>query len=83
MNADTFAGQWKQLEGSAKKQWADLTDDDLLKAEGKYDKFVGVIQERYGYARERAEEEVDEWMDAAELESQRPPSREANRPLGR
>ncbi len=83
MNADTFAGQWKQLKGSAKKQWADLTDNDLLKAEGNYDKFVGLIQARYGYARERAEEEVNDWMDSAAIETQRPASHEADRPQGR
>lgn len=83
MNADTFAGQWKQLKGSAKQKWADLTDNDLLSAEGSYDKFVGVLQERYGYAKERAEEEVNEWLDSADMEPQGPVSREAQRPLGR
>jgi uncharacterized protein YjbJ (UPF0337 family) len=83
MNSDTFAGQWKQLKGSAKKQWADLTDNDLLAAEGSYDKFVGVIQERYGYAKERAEAEVNEWMDSADSESRRPTSGEAHRPSSR
>lgn len=62
MNRDTLNGQWKQLKGAAKEQWADLTDDDLLSAEGSFDKLVGRIQERYGYARERAEAEVDTWL---------------------
>lgn len=62
MNSDTFAGQWKQLKGTAKTKWAKLTDDDLLRAEGSYDKLVGFIQERYGYARDRAEKEVDDWV---------------------
>jgi uncharacterized protein YjbJ (UPF0337 family) len=64
MNSDTLAGQWKQLKGSAKVKWGRLTDDDLTRAEGNYDKLVGAIQERYGYARERAEEEVREWYPA-------------------
>jgi len=62
MNADILAGKWKQLKGRVKEQWADLTDDDLTKAEGNYDKLVGTIQERYGYARDRAKAEVDAWM---------------------
>jgi len=62
MNADTLSGQWKQLKGSAKTQWAKLTDDDLMQAEGNFDKLVGALQERYGYARERAEEEVNTWL---------------------
>jgi len=62
MNADILAGKWKQLKGRVKEQWADLTDDDLTKAEGSYDKLVGTIQARYGYARDRAKAEVDAWM---------------------
>jgi uncharacterized protein YjbJ (UPF0337 family) len=62
MNADILAGKWKQLKGRVKEQWADLTDDDLTKAEGSYDKLVGTIQSRYGYARDRAKAEVDAWM---------------------
>ena len=64
MNSDTLSGQWKQLKGAAKVRWAKLTDDDLMSAEGNYDKLVGSIQERYGYARERAEDEVNTWLDS-------------------
>lgn len=64
MNSDTLAGQWKQLKGSAKVRWAKLTDDDLMRAEGSYDRLVGSIQERYGYAREQAEDEVNTWLDS-------------------
>ena len=64
MNSDTLSGQWKQLKGAAKVKWAKLTDDDLMSAEGSYDKLVGSIQERYGYARERAESEVDSWLES-------------------
>ena len=63
MNTDTLAGQWKQLKGLAKEKWARLTDNDLLSAEGDYDRLVGSIQERYGYERDRAEREVDDWLD--------------------
>ena len=63
MNTDTFAGQWKQLKGDIKTKWAKLTDDDLMKAEGSYDKVLGSIQERYGYARDRAERELTEWLE--------------------
>ncbi|MFJ2992651.1 CsbD family protein [Pandoraea sp. NPDC087047] len=61
MNSDLIKGKWNQLKGEAKKQWGNLTDDDLLKIEGNRDKFVGVIQERYGKAKADAEREVDTW----------------------
>jgi uncharacterized protein YjbJ (UPF0337 family) len=59
MNTDVLKGKWKQLRGEAKKWWGELTDDDLDKIAGDRDKLVGVIQERYGYAKEEAEREVD------------------------
>ena len=59
MNKDVFEGKWKQVRGEAKVWWGKLTDDDLDKAAGEYDKFVGVLQERYGYSREQAEEEIE------------------------
>ena len=63
MNADTIKGQWKQLKGEAKVRWGKLTDDELDIAEGHRDKLIGRIQERYGYGREEAEREVDEFFD--------------------
>ncbi|HEX6983822.1 MAG TPA: CsbD family protein [Planctomycetaceae bacterium] len=64
MNADIIKGQWKQLKGEAKRRWGMLTDDDLDILEGHRDKLAGRIQERYGYAREEAEREVDEFFNS-------------------
>jgi uncharacterized protein YjbJ (UPF0337 family) len=61
MNWDQVEGKWKQLKGSARKQWGDLTDDDLAKIAGNREKFVGVLQERYGIAKEEAQKRADEW----------------------
>ena len=58
MNSDVFAGKWKQVQGSMKEWWGQLTDDDLVKIEGNRDKLLGAIQERYGYTKEKAEEEI-------------------------
>ncbi len=62
MNRDTLKGQWKQLQGEAKRQWGKLTDDELTEVEGNFDKLSGKLQERYGYHREQAEREVDTWL---------------------
>jgi uncharacterized protein YjbJ (UPF0337 family) len=59
MNNDVFEGKWKQIQGEAKAWWGKLTDDDLKRASGKFDVFVGLLQEKYGYTRERASEEID------------------------
>jgi uncharacterized protein YjbJ (UPF0337 family) len=62
MNKDVLKGKWKQLIGDAKQQWGKLTDDDLTRVEGDSDKLAGVIQEKYGYEKERAQKEVDQWI---------------------
>ena len=62
MNADTLKGQWHQIKGSAKTQWGKLTNDELDQVEGQSEKLVGLVQEKYGYARERAQREVDEFI---------------------
>jgi uncharacterized protein YjbJ (UPF0337 family) len=59
MNKDIFEGQWKQIRGEAKAWWGKLTDDDLDRAAGKLDVLAGVLQEKYGYTRQRAVQEID------------------------
>jgi uncharacterized protein YjbJ (UPF0337 family) len=62
MNLDTIQGQWKQLKGEAKIRWGRLTDDELDQIEGNAEKLAGLVQERYGYARDRAQREVDDFL---------------------
>ena len=52
MNRDQIEGSWLQLRGEAKRLWGDLTDDDFKRADGSVDKLVGIIQERFGDARD-------------------------------
>lgn len=61
MNWDEIKGNWKQMTGEAKSQWGELTDDELTRAEGDREKLVGMVQERYGIARDEAERQVDEF----------------------
>lgn len=63
INTDILSGKWKQVKGEVKKQWGKLTDDDLQIIEGERDKLIGLVQERYGYAREKAEQEVDNFLE--------------------
>lgn len=58
MNTDVIKGKWKQLSGSLKEKWGKLTDEDLQAADGHAEYLVGKLQERYGWTREKAEEEV-------------------------
>ncbi len=65
MNWDQIAGNWTQAKGKVKQQWAKLTDDDLTAINGRRDELAGLLQKRYGYAKEQAEQEVDRWVKGA------------------
>lgn len=62
MNRDRIEGNWKQLKGKAIAQWGELTDDDLDRVNGRREALIGLVQERYGRAREAVEREVDDWI---------------------
>ena len=61
MNADVLKGQWKQLKGDIKMRWNKLTDDDLDVIDGAREKLEGRLQERYGWAKDKAATEIDSW----------------------
>jgi uncharacterized protein YjbJ (UPF0337 family) len=66
MNDDIFKGKWKQLRGQIQQKWGDLTNDDLDRMQGTQTEFEGLLQERYGYTKERAKQEVDNLLKASE-----------------
>jgi len=45
------------VKGKVKEQWGKLTDDDLDVIAGRQDQLEGKIQERYGYAKDKAKQE--------------------------
>ncbi len=62
MNWDRVEGNWKQMTGQVKQQWGNLTDDDMTKLSGKRDELEGALQARYGYEKDKARQEIDDWM---------------------
>jgi len=68
MNWDQIQGKWKQSAGKIKEKWGKLKDDDLTTINGKRDQLVGLIQERYGIAKEAAEKQVDEFTSSYRMD---------------
>lgn len=62
MNDDILQGKWKQLRGRLKESWGVLTDDELDQIEGRRDRLSGKLQERYGYSKMEAEEEINRFL---------------------
>jgi uncharacterized protein YjbJ (UPF0337 family) len=67
VNQDILAGKWKQLRGEIQSRWGKLTDDDLDRIEGDAVKLAGLLQERYGIARDEAQRRVDEFVKSYEV----------------
>ena len=61
MNWDQIEGKWTQMKGTVKQKWGKLTDDDLAFINGSQEKFVGRLQERYGYSKEQAQAQIEHW----------------------
>jgi uncharacterized protein YjbJ (UPF0337 family) len=66
MNKDILEGNWMQIRGRIKETWGRLTDDELDQIQGRKDRLVGKLQEKYGYNREMAEQQVRDFLDQIE-----------------
>lgn len=53
-------GNWNQIKGKLKQQYADLTDDDLTYAEGKEDELLGRLQEKTGKTKDELRKQINE-----------------------
>ena len=63
MNQDILKGQWRQIQGEAKKTFGKLTDNDWQVIGGHVDSFIGSVQERYGITKEQASDQVRKFAD--------------------
>ena len=62
MNREQFENQWTQIRAVLRDKWSNLTDEDIRQINGRYEQLITKLQQRYGYTREMAEEELRSWM---------------------
>ena len=60
---DKIRGNWNILKGKLKAEYGELTEDDLLYAEGREDELIGRIQRKTG----KAKEEINEFIENSKL----------------
>lgn len=49
----SIKGNWNELAGKLKREFANLTDDDLLLKEGKEEELLGRLQQKLGKTKEQ------------------------------
>ncbi len=59
MNKLKMRGSWNEVKGRLKQKYADLTDDDLMFAEGKEEELYGRLQKRLGKSKEEIRKEIE------------------------
>ena len=53
MNKTELTGNWNEQKGKLKQQFATLTDNDLMFAEGKKDEMLGKLQIKLGKTKDK------------------------------
>jgi len=61
MNWDTMKGDWKQIKGKVREKWGELTDDELDQVQGRREQFEGLLQKKFGMAKDEAKRQIDEF----------------------
>jgi uncharacterized protein YjbJ (UPF0337 family) len=61
MNKDLFEGKWHEYKGKIKEKWGKFTDNDLTQINGKREAFLGKLQTHYGYNKDKAEKELNDF----------------------
>lgn len=79
MNKAIFEEKWKLIRGQSAEWWSLMAEHDLVKvdkAEIKFDKFVTMLQVKYGYTRQKAREELSRHWAEYEAERKNNPGNE-------
>ncbi len=60
-------GNWDQLKGLVQKKWGKLTNDDMSQIQGNKNLLIGKLEERYGYSKQQAEQEVNNFLNSSDM----------------
>ncbi len=62
MSQETYKGNWNVIKGKLKQSYANLTEDDLMYAEGKEDELFGRLQKKVGKTKQEIKDQIDSWL---------------------
>ena len=59
---DIMQGKWAELKDQVRVQWVNLTEEDMTQLTGEPEQLSAVLQQRYGFGKEQAELEINNWL---------------------
>jgi uncharacterized protein YjbJ (UPF0337 family) len=59
MNKLQLKGSWNEIKGKLKQTYGNLTDDDLVFAEGKDDELLGRLQKKLGKSKDEVKQMIE------------------------
>ncbi|MCE5315859.1 MAG: BON domain-containing protein [Parachlamydia sp.] len=59
MNREVLEAQWVHVKEFLREKWPKLTDEDINQINGRIDVLIAKLQQRYGFTRDQAEEEIN------------------------
>lgn len=62
-----ISNQWDQFAIEAKKQWVELTDDELMRVEGHRNNLARFVQDRYFTTKKEAHDQIDMWIERLKI----------------
>jgi len=63
---DSLKAKWKHFRKELNYRWNQLDSEDVDRVDGNRDTLVSLLERRYGFARGRAEKEVDSFLNEVE-----------------
>jgi uncharacterized protein YjbJ (UPF0337 family) len=62
MNNSILSGKWKEIKGEVMKTWGELTSDEVDRTEGNATSLIGLIEQKFGMAKEEATKKINELL---------------------
>jgi uncharacterized protein YjbJ (UPF0337 family)/ElaB/YqjD/DUF883 family membrane-anchored ribosome-binding protein len=69
MSVDILKGNWQQIAGKVRQNFADFTNDDVESIKGNYEEFEGKLRKIYGYKKAEAQEAIENFLKSEDWES--------------
>lgn len=59
MDRNVIEGKWREIKGDLRKAWGKITDDEWEQTKGNVTSMAGILQQRYGFAKDDAASKIN------------------------